>query len=215
MSCIDNLCASFNTLTIHAPFLPSGERSIHPVCLKSYWHVNTWRYCLIMLLHLASSFRRSLTYKFHSTGFSLKFGSSSAVQEISCFYKTGDLFSIRGCNQKFPDWVDNEIYAYYNKHSLQSNITGMAAKLTRLTHKIAIQLHLVADSCAICSSLSRRSVRKLLDIPWYQQTLPLDRVLRKFNPIHTLTHNFFKSHVIIHSPRIRYPKLWLPISFST
>jgi len=27
----------------------------------------------------------------------------------------------------------------------------MAAKLTRLTHKIAIQLHLVADSCTICS----------------------------------------------------------------
>jgi hypothetical protein len=39
----------------------------------------------------------------------------------------------------------------------------MAAKLTRLTHKIAIQLHLVAKSCIICSSRSRRPVRKLLD----------------------------------------------------
>jgi hypothetical protein len=39
----------------------------------------------------------------------------------------------------------------------------MAAKLTRLTHKIAIQLHLVAESCTICSSRSRRPVRKLLD----------------------------------------------------
>jgi len=28
----------------------------------------------------------------------------------------------------------------------------MAAKLTRLTHKIMIQLHLVAKSCTICSS---------------------------------------------------------------
>jgi hypothetical protein len=28
----------------------------------------------------------------------------------------------------------------------------MAAKLTRRTHKIAIQLHLVAESCTICSS---------------------------------------------------------------
>jgi len=28
----------------------------------------------------------------------------------------------------------------------------MAAKLSRLTHKIAIQLHLVAESCTICSS---------------------------------------------------------------
>jgi hypothetical protein len=39
----------------------------------------------------------------------------------------------------------------------------MAAKLTRLTHKIAIQLHLVTESCTICSSHSRRPVRKLLD----------------------------------------------------
>jgi len=38
----------------------------------------------------------------------------------------------------------------------------MAAKLTRLTHKIVIQLHLVGDSCTICSSQFRRSVRKLL-----------------------------------------------------
>jgi hypothetical protein len=38
----------------------------------------------------------------------------------------------------------------------------MAAKLTRLTHRIAIQLHPVAESCTICSSRSRRPVRKLL-----------------------------------------------------
>jgi hypothetical protein len=37
----------------------------------------------------------------------------------------------------------------------------MAAKLTRLTHKIAIQLHLVAESCIICSSCSRLAVRKI------------------------------------------------------
>jgi len=41
----------------------------------------------------------------------------------------------------------------------------MAAKLTRLTHKIAVELYLVADSCTICSSRSRRPVRKLLDTP--------------------------------------------------
>jgi hypothetical protein len=39
----------------------------------------------------------------------------------------------------------------------------MAAKLTRLTHKIAAQLHVVAESCTIYSSRSRRPVRKLLD----------------------------------------------------
>jgi hypothetical protein len=43
----------------------------------------------------------------------------------------------------------------------------MAAKLTRLTHKIAIQLRLVAERCNICSSRSRRPVRKLLDTPSY------------------------------------------------
>jgi hypothetical protein len=43
----------------------------------------------------------------------------------------------------------------------------MAPELTRLTHKIAIQLHLVAESCTIYSSRSRRPVRKLLDTPSY------------------------------------------------
>jgi hypothetical protein len=41
----------------------------------------------------------------------------------------------------------------------------MAAKLTILTHKIAIQLHLVAESCTICSSNSRRPVPKFFDTP--------------------------------------------------
>jgi hypothetical protein len=44
----------------------------------------------------------------------------------------------------------------------------MAAKLTRLTHKIVIQLHLVAERCTICSSRSRRPVWKLLDTPTYK-----------------------------------------------
>jgi hypothetical protein len=44
---------------------------------------------------------------------------------------------------------------------------AMAEKLTRMTHKIAIQLHLVAEGSTICSSRSRRPVRKLLDTPWY------------------------------------------------
>jgi hypothetical protein len=43
----------------------------------------------------------------------------------------------------------------------------ITAKLTRLTHKIATQLHLVAENCIICSSRSSRPVRKLLDIPPY------------------------------------------------
>jgi hypothetical protein len=55
-----------------------------------------------------------------------------------------------------------------NKNWLRrSNAKVMAAKLTRLTHKIAIQLHLVAESFTIFSSRSRRPVRKLLDTPSY------------------------------------------------
>jgi hypothetical protein len=54
-----------------------------------------------------------------------------------------------------------------NKHWLRSNLNGYAAKLTRLTYETAIQLHLVAESCTICSSRSRRSVRKLLNMPSY------------------------------------------------
>jgi len=41
----------------------------------------------------------------------------------------------------------------------------MTLKLTRLTHKTAIQLHLLARSCTICSSHSRWPVQKLLDTP--------------------------------------------------
>jgi len=43
----------------------------------------------------------------------------------------------------------------------------MEAKLIRLTHKIAIQLHLVAERYTICSSRFRRPVRLLLDTPSY------------------------------------------------
>jgi hypothetical protein len=43
----------------------------------------------------------------------------------------------------------------------------MAGKLSRLTHKITLQLHLVAESHTICSSCSRQPVQKLLDTPSY------------------------------------------------
>jgi hypothetical protein len=64
--------------------------------------------------------------------------------------------SWRGAQLKHRDnfnftFIDNEINSN-NKHSLRSNTKVMAAKPTRLTHKIAIQLYLVAESCTICSS---------------------------------------------------------------
>jgi hypothetical protein len=47
----------------------------------------------------------------------------------------------------------------------------MAAKLIILTHKIAVRLHLLAESCTICISLSSRPVWKLLDTPSYNEDL--------------------------------------------
>jgi hypothetical protein len=35
---------------------------------------------------------------------------------------------LRGCIQKFPDWVDNEKYDYKNKHSLRSNTKAYGGK---------------------------------------------------------------------------------------
>jgi hypothetical protein len=43
----------------------------------------------------------------------------------------------------------------------------MAANLTIFTHKIAIQLHLLAEICTICCSSSKRPVRKPLDTHSY------------------------------------------------
>jgi hypothetical protein len=54
----------------------------------------------------------------------------------------------------------------------------MAAKLTRLPHKIEIQLHLVAESCTICSSRSGRPVRTL---------------------VHTHTHTHPRTHTHTHT----------------
>jgi hypothetical protein len=54
-----------------------------------------------------------------------------------------------------------------NKKHSRSSTKIMTAKLSRLTHKVAIQLHLAAESCTICSFRSRRPVPKLLDTPSY------------------------------------------------
>jgi hypothetical protein len=55
----------------------------------------------------------------------------------------------------------------------------MAANLTRLTHKIVMQLHLLAESCVICSPSSRRPVRKLLDTSSYNAELNEEYVSKR------------------------------------
>jgi hypothetical protein len=88
-----------------------------------------------------------------------------------------------GCGAYFGETPSSAIYEGVSKSFRTESITKstttiintrweatqrvMEAKLTRLTHKIAIQLHLVAESYIIWSSRSRRTVRKLLDTPSY------------------------------------------------
>jgi hypothetical protein len=69
----------------------------------------------------------------------------------------------------------------------------MAAKLTRLTHKITIQLHQVAQSCTIGSSRSRRSVRKILVTPSY-----LGKYAQKREMFETGIMYFNKAHILPH-----------------
>jgi hypothetical protein len=59
----------------------------------------------------------------------------------------------------------NEICGNLWYYSLLSPSKGYSSKLTRLTHKITMQLLLMAESCTIFSSRSRLPVRKLLDTP--------------------------------------------------
>jgi hypothetical protein len=64
----------------------------------------------------------------------------------------------------------------------------MAAKLTTLIHEMAMQLHLVAESCTICGYRSRRPVRKLLDTPWYLEAVSSIPNLRIHHALVTETH---------------------------
>jgi hypothetical protein len=76
------------------------------------------------------------------------------------------------CIQKFPEWIYNEITIINTRWEATQRV--MASKLSRLTYKIAIQLHIVAESCTICGSRSRWWDRKLLDTPSYFLSVCLD-----------------------------------------
>jgi hypothetical protein len=84
------------------------------------------------------------------------------VSELRTMSRFRKFTKLRGCIQKFPDWVKTNKLTKINT-CWEAIQRVMVSKLTRLTHKIAMQLHLVAESCATCSSHCRRSVRKLLD----------------------------------------------------
>jgi len=77
----------------------------------------------------------------------------------------------------------------------------MAAKLTKLAHRIAIQLHLAAEKFTICSSGSRRSVRRLLDTPSYI-TIRIRKLKQKY-----IFHKSWFGHS--YSLPVRGLALWL------
>jgi len=82
------------------------------------------------------------------------------IEVLLCNISAYSRVRVRGYIQKFPDWVDNETTTINTYWEATQRV--IAINLTRLTHKIAIQLHLVAESCTICICCSRRPVRKLL-----------------------------------------------------
>jgi hypothetical protein len=104
------------------------------------------------------------------------------------------IWKLRGSIQKFPDWVITKYKRTFGITHWEAIQRVMTAKLTRLTHKIEIQLHLLAESCIIWSSRSRWSVWKLLDIPFY--------VYRKFE---------YTFQLLLHSKqnRSKYPDVGL------
>jgi hypothetical protein len=53
------------------------------------------------------------------------------------------IWSVRGCIQKFPDWVVTKYTLTTINTRWEATQRVMAAKLTKLTHKIAIPFHLV------------------------------------------------------------------------
>jgi hypothetical protein len=71
---------------------------------------------------------------------------------------------LRGCTQKYPDSVHNEIYAYNNKHSLRSNIKDYGGKTHWTDSQNSGTTASSVRELTIWSSRSRRPVRKLLDI---------------------------------------------------
>jgi hypothetical protein len=81
--------------------------------------------------------------------------------------------SVYCCKRIFRYRLSPEAFGYSFVYATTINTRWEAtqrvtvAKLTRLSHKVAIQLHLVAESCTICSSRCRRPVRKVLDTPSY------------------------------------------------
>jgi hypothetical protein len=135
-------------------------------CESSRSYIKKWRTsrrmppCTMSVQNIPSQARYSLCVLYCVTRWSfipmcVMFSVKSGLRR----FITGRIWD---CIQTFPDWVGNEINNN-NKNLLRSNTKGYGDKTHWTDSQNTIQLHLLAESCTICSSRSRRPVRKLLD----------------------------------------------------
>jgi hypothetical protein len=109
------------------------------------------------------SHRPNITHNLYGAQNSITFIKYGHSAKGYCTTHTHTYSHIRECIQKFPDWVITKTTTIDTRWDVTQLV--MAAKLTRLTQKIALQLNPVAESCTTCSSRSRRPVWKFLDTP--------------------------------------------------
>jgi hypothetical protein len=148
------------------------------------------------------------------------YGHEDKSVSVTCF----GLKILRGCIQKFPDWGDNKVNTTTTTTTTTTINTRwkatqrvMATELSRLTHKITIKVHIVAESCIICSSCSRRPVRKLLDTPSYLSCsfcngrsgcLMSSILLTWYNHFCIYCANFFSTEYNLNYSKISSFRLW-------
>jgi hypothetical protein len=135
-----------------------------------------------------------------------KFNSYSAGQEILRFYEA---------KRYRTESITKQTTIINNRWEAIQMVMAAKLKLTRLSHKIAIQVHIVAESCTICRSRSRRSCGNFWIHPRtlkYSQTPPSPPILNHFNPVYPFKLYFPKIHFnIIFSSTYRSPEqslLW-------
>jgi hypothetical protein len=117
---------------------------------------------------------------------SVRNGSSTLLKNIVSFPATSSLVCTlfnyyvnrvyKGVSKSFRTESIKKYTLTFGVTRWEATKKVMAAKLTSLTHRIAIQLHLVAVSCTSCSSSSRRPVRELLGTPPFDYLSRLERL---------------------------------------
>jgi hypothetical protein len=92
--------------------------SLPRVSCLMYEHI-----CYALVFIVSSGTNRLLSFRasFYSDG-------NRENKRVSLNFSVWKFSVIRRCIQKFLDWVNNEIYAYNNKHSLRSNTKAYGGK---------------------------------------------------------------------------------------